>query len=90
MLEIILARAASLAAGKGTLVVALAGVDPGVPGEMARGGEDAVADLAFVLLPLGGGGGGVMALVWIVRVLGGMEVGRVRVISGGVRHVVVG
>ena len=39
MLEVVLARAASLAAGEGALVVALAGVDTGVVGEVTTGGE---------------------------------------------------
>lgn len=44
LLEVILARAARLAAGEGALVVALAGVNAGVAGEVAAGCECAVAD----------------------------------------------
>lgn len=50
LLEIVLAGAASLAAGEGTLVVALTSVDTEMAGKVAAGGEAAVADLTDVFL----------------------------------------
>lgn len=76
LLEIVLARAAGLAAGEGALVVALAGVDAEMAGEVATGGEATVAGGADVLLLLGlcvggsGGGGGGAGVVEIGRVVG--------------------
>ena len=48
MLEVVLARAASLAAGERAFVVALAGVDAYVTSEMAAGGEGAFACRTYV------------------------------------------
>ena len=59
LLQIVLARAAGLAAGEGTLVVALAGVHADMAREVARGRERAAAGGAGVaLLGVGGRRGG--------------------------------
>lgn len=88
MLQVVLARAASLTAGEGTLVVTFAGVNPGVPSEMAACGEGALADLADMLLLgetwMGRGVGDVERFV-VEGLMGGVEGVEVRVIR--VRHV---
>ena len=48
LLKVILARTAGLAAGEGTLVVALASMDACMTGEMAAGGESAFACGTYV------------------------------------------
>lgn len=50
LLEVVLARTASLAAWERALVVSLASMDTGVPSEMARGRESTLACLAHVFL----------------------------------------
>ena len=56
LLQVVLARAAGLAAGKGAFVVAFASVDSGVSGKVAGGGEGALAGVADVFLLWGEGG----------------------------------
>ena len=73
LLQVVLARAAGLAAGKGALVVALAGVDTRVSGEVAAGGKGTLALVAGVAAVHRGGreggrggvhGGGGGGAVW--------------------------
>ena len=74
-------------------MVTLAGMYPGVPGEVTRGSEGALAYLADMLLLWESGmegRGGRGGIFGVEGLLGRMKMGRgreVRVIGGRVRHV---